>query len=60
MFMMKTGDKTPLEKGMTLCLDGGITIPGEFGARVGDSFVVTETGLEILTPYPKDLKSLTI
>jgi Xaa-Pro dipeptidase len=57
---LKTGDKTPLEKGMTLCLDGGITVPGEFGARVGDSFVVTETGLEILTPYPKDLKSLTI
>lgn len=57
---LKTGDKTPLEKGMTLCLDGGITIPGEFGARVGDSFVVTDTGLEILTPYPKDLKSLTV
>jgi Xaa-Pro dipeptidase len=57
---LKTGDKTPLEKGMTLCLDGGITIPGEFGARVGDSFVVTDTGIEILTPYPKDLKSLTV
>ena len=57
---LKTGDKTPLEKGMTLCLDGGITIPGEFGARVGDSFVVTDTGVEILTPYPKDLKSLTV
>jgi Xaa-Pro aminopeptidase len=57
---LKTGDLTPLEKGMTLCLDGGITIPGEFGARVGDSFVVTDTGLEILTPYPKDLKSLTV
>lgn len=57
---LKTGDRTPLEKGMTLCLDGGITIPGEFGARVGDSFVVTDTGIDILTPYPKDLKSLTV
>jgi Xaa-Pro aminopeptidase len=57
---LKTGDKTPLEKGMTLCLDGGITIPGEFGARVGDSFVVTDTGIEILTPYPKDLESLIV
>ncbi len=54
----KEGDNTPLEEGMTLCLDGGITIPGEFGARVGDSFVVTKTGHEILTPYPKDLDSL--
>ena len=56
----KDGDNTPLEEGMTLCLDGGITSPGEFGARVGDSFVVTKTGHEILTPYPKDLDSLMI
>jgi Xaa-Pro aminopeptidase len=46
---LKQGVKTSLEEGMTLCLDGGITIPGEFGARVGDSFVVTKTGHEILT-----------
>ncbi|UCH23576.1 MAG: aminopeptidase P family protein [Deltaproteobacteria bacterium] len=57
---LKQGIKIPLEEGMTLCLDGGITIPGEFGARVGDSFVVTKTGHEILTPYPKDLDSLII
>ncbi|MGD2269690.1 MAG: Xaa-Pro peptidase family protein [Desulfobacterales bacterium] len=57
---LKQGVKTPLEEGMTLCLDGGMTIPGEFGARVGDSFVVTKTGHEILTPYPKDLDSLII
>jgi Xaa-Pro aminopeptidase len=52
----KEGDKTPLQPGMTFAVDGAITIPGEFGARVGDSIVVTQTGFEYLTPYPKDLR----
>ena len=43
---------------MTFAVDGGITIPGKFGARVGDSIVVTEEGFEYLTPYPKDLRIL--
>ncbi|MCP4544523.1 MAG: aminopeptidase P family protein [Chloroflexi bacterium] len=54
----KDGDKTPLQPGMTFAVDGGITIPGEFGARVGDSIVVTESGFEYLTPYPKELRIL--
>jgi Xaa-Pro aminopeptidase len=43
---------------MTFAVDGGITIPAKFGARVGDSIVVTEDGFEYLTPYPKDLRIL--
>lgn len=54
----KEGDKTPLQAGMTFAVDGAITIPGEFGARVGDSIVVTESGFEYLTPYPKELRIL--
>jgi len=54
----KDGDKTPLQPGMTFAVDGGITIPGEFGARVGDSIVVTEDGFEYLTPYPKEMRIL--
>jgi Xaa-Pro dipeptidase len=49
----KNGDRTILQAGMTFAVDGGITIEGEFGARVGDSIVVTEEGSEYLTPYPK-------
>jgi Xaa-Pro aminopeptidase len=52
---LKAGDKTPLQVGMTLAVDGGVTIPQEFGARVGDSLVVTENGFDYLTPYPKEL-----
>jgi len=54
----KDGDQTVLQAGMTFAVDGGITIEGEFGARVGDSIVVTEDGFEYLTPYPKHLQIL--
>ena len=53
---LKAGNKTVLRPGMTLVVDGGITVPGDFGARVGDSVVVTENGFEYLTPYPKGLR----
>jgi Xaa-Pro aminopeptidase len=55
---IKQGDKTVLRAGMTFAVDGGITVAGRYGTRVGDSVVVTETGYEVLTPYPKDLKVL--
>lgn len=55
---LKAGNKTPLRAGMTFAVDGGITVPGAFGARVGDSIVVTESGFEVLTPYPKSLRVL--
>lgn len=51
----KGGDKTIIKEGMTFAVDGGITIPNKFGARVGDSIVVTKNGFEYLTPYPKEL-----
>ena len=52
---LKGGDQTILAPGMTFAVDGGVTLPGDFGARVGDSIVVTEDGYEMLTPYPKEL-----
>ena len=55
---LKAGNKTPLQAGMTFAVDGGITLPGKFGARVGDSVVVTDSGFEYLTPYPKGLRVL--
>jgi Xaa-Pro aminopeptidase len=52
---LKAGDKTRLQPGMTFAVDGGLSVAGQFGARVGDSIVVTDKGFEYLTPYPKDL-----
>ncbi|MCX5578422.1 M24 family metallopeptidase [Kaistia terrae] len=51
---LKRGDKTPLQTGMTFAVDGGITIPNTFGARVGDSIVVTDKGFDYLTRYPRE------
>lgn len=55
---LKRGDKTALQAGMTFAVDGGITVAGQYGTRVGDSVVVSDTGFEYLTPYPKDLRVL--
>ncbi len=56
---LKDGDKTVLREGMTFAVDGGITVPGKFGARVGDTVAVTSDGHEIFTPYPKHLTVVT-
>ncbi|MEO1160737.1 MAG: M24 family metallopeptidase, partial [Pseudomonadota bacterium] len=52
---LKHGDKTVLKAGMTFAVDGGISVDGELGGRIGDSIVVTETGCEYLTEYPRQL-----
>jgi len=52
---LKRGDRTPLQAGMTFAVDGGITIAGEYGARIGDSIVVTENGFEYLTNMRREL-----
>jgi Xaa-Pro aminopeptidase len=55
---LKRGETMRLQPGMTFAVDGGITIRGEFGGRIGDSIVVTETGFEYLTPYPSEIAVL--
>lgn len=52
---LKAGDTTVLEPGMTFAVDGGISIDGVTAGRIGDSIVVTETGCDYLTEYPRQL-----
>ena len=52
---LKAGDRTILQPGMTFAVDGGISIDGELGGRIGDSIVVTESGCDYLTDYPREI-----
>ena len=52
---LKAGDKTVLQPGMTFAVDGGISIDGVTAGRIGDSIVVTETGCDYITDYPRQL-----
>jgi Xaa-Pro aminopeptidase len=52
---LKAGDRTVLRPGMTFAVDGGISVDGVTAGRIGDSVVVTETGCDYLTDYPRGL-----
>ena len=52
---LKAGDTTILKAGMTFAVDGGISIDGVTAGRIGDSIVVTDTGCDYITDYPRTL-----
>lgn len=55
---LKRGDETRLQAGMTFAVDGGLGVPGRFGARIGDSIAVTADGFAYLTDFPRALAVL--
>jgi Xaa-Pro dipeptidase len=54
------GDKTVLQPGMVLAVDGSVSVAKTFRAQVGDSFIVTEDGYEPLTWFAKDIEDVII
>ncbi len=52
---LKQGDQTVLQAGMTFAVDGGISVDGRLGGRIGDSIVVTEDGADYLTHYDRGI-----
>ena len=51
------GNKLPLAPGMVFSDEPGIYIPGEFGVRIEDDMVITETGAELFTPQSTSLET---
>jgi Xaa-Pro dipeptidase len=50
------GNKLPLAPGMTFSDEPGIYIRGEFGVRLEDDMVITETGARLMTPQSSSLE----
>ncbi|MCC6803100.1 MAG: aminopeptidase P family protein [Anaerolineae bacterium] len=51
-----TGVKDLLEPGMVFTVEPGIYVPGVGGVRIEDDVLVTETGIDVLTSYPRSLQ----
>ncbi|MDO5123734.1 MAG: aminopeptidase P family protein [Eubacteriales bacterium] len=47
--------KDILKAGMTLTVEPGIYLPGQFGVRIEDTVLVTENGYETFASMPKEL-----
>jgi len=50
------GNKLPLQAGMTFSDEPGVYIRGEFGVRLEDDMLITETGAELLTPQSPSIE----
>ncbi|BDZ46857.1 M24 family metallopeptidase [Naasia aerilata] len=57
---LEDGDPTLLEAGMIVSNEPGIYIPGHAGYRISDSMLVTASGSEPLTSFPRSLEDCTI
>ena len=54
------GDKTVLQAGMVLAVDGSVSVAKTFRAQVGDSFIITEDGYEQITHHPKAIEEMIV
>lgn len=52
------GTKAHLKPGMTFTVEPGIFIEGKWGVRTEENVAVTETGVEVLTNFPIELRCL--
>jgi len=53
---IRSDNQLPLVNGMTFTIEPGIYLPGRWGVRVEDDFVITSTGGESLSNLPRQLQ----
>jgi len=52
------GNWSPLEPGMTFSVEPGVYLPGRGGVRIEDDVLVTASGAESLTTFPREFAAL--
>ena len=57
---VEDGDDTVLQPGMVVSSEPGLYVSGHAGYRLSDTVLVTETGPERLTAYPRALDDVVI
>jgi Xaa-Pro aminopeptidase len=57
---LDTGDDTVIRPGMVFTVEPGVYQAGIGGFRHSDTVLVTDSGIEMLTFYPRDLENLTL
>jgi Xaa-Pro dipeptidase len=53
-----TGNATVTSPGLTFTVEPGIYIPDLGGVRVEENVAVTKDGVDVLTAYPRELRSI--
>jgi Xaa-Pro dipeptidase len=55
---LHAGEPAPLPEGTTFTVEPGVYVPGVGGVRIEDDVVITATGGETLTTFPRELQVL--
>lgn len=50
------GNETELRPGMVITIEPGLYRSGEIGVRIEDDVLITETGMDCLTSYPREVQ----